>query len=193
MACHYWTVAAIPWLDKGGWGGGGQVAAFLAGHVSLSDSLLHKKPTALTSIGPLKSLPRVTQEGVLCVLSWGGPSPKTRKVHKARKRAGQQWLATRSPLFSTDSLLTTLTHILFPLPVLKLSALPGMSGYPYLNGSPVEEALACKSSNGSPRTLSRLESKLRQALLQARSKPVENTQYPPRDTDVLRYTLYIHT
>ena len=83
--------------------------------------------------------------------------------------------------FSTDSLLTTLTHILFPLPVLKLSALPGMSVCPYLNGSPVEEALACTSSNGSPGTLSCLESKRRQGLPQACSEPVENTQYPPRD------------
>ena len=91
MACHPWTVAATPWLDKGGV----EAAAFLGGHFSLSDPVLQEEATALASDGHLKSLPRVTQEGVLCgpsAMSWGGPSPKTRKVHKAGKGAGHQCL-----------------------------------------------------------------------------------------------------
>ena len=36
---------------------------------------------------------------------------------------GHQCLATHSPLFSTDSFLTTLIHTLFPLPILSLLSL----------------------------------------------------------------------
>lgn len=106
---------------------------------------------------------------------------------------GHQCLAIHSSLFSTDSLLTTLAYILFQLPVLRLSALPAVSVYPYLNGSFVEEPLLCKSSSGAPRAPSCLEPKLKQALLQACSNRGENTYCPPKDTDTQRYALSIHT
>lgn len=79
--------------------------------------------------------------------------------------------------------LNTLAHIFFQLPVLRPSALPGVSVCQYLNGwLPVEEPLACKSSIGSPKSHSYLEPKFRQALLQACSKHSESTECPARDT-----------
>lgn len=111
MTCPYWTVAATLWLGKGGV----EAALFLAEHCSLSNTV-QEEPTALTSNGlSVKESAKGYPRRFLCgpnAVSRGGPAQR-----QGPQSQEGSWPPT-DPLFSIDSFLTTLPHILFQLQIL---------------------------------------------------------------------------